>query len=159
MATTASSWRFVDGLASPPQPVSEQWLAAGAVEDVTEGCTRTYPVLVRAGVELAGKRTSGGDLVDGPHRERPALRVLYVTSDGALAHERSIEANRDGERFTPKSFTARAAPRTADLQEVPREKRSLYARLVEVYDEGGDADEVLERWRQRCDGAGVIDDV
>ncbi|QLD84593.1 hypothetical protein HWV23_02330 [Natronomonas halophila] len=150
-------WRFVDGLASPPRSIPQQWLGAGDEEPVTEGCTRTYPILVRAGVELAGVRADDGDLVDGPHRERSVIRVLYVTDDGALAHERSFDADRDGNHVTPESFVAKAAPRTADLDEVPTANRPLYS-LVDTYDEpDGDPDEVIDRWEQRCDGAGVID--
>lgn len=158
MASAAYSWRFIDELASPPRPIPVQWLDAGDEETVSKGCARTHPILVRAGVELAGERTNDGTLVDGPHHERPAIRVLYVTDDGALAHERTYQADRDGDRFTPEAFVARAAPRTADLDEVPREKRPLYSRLVAAYDEpDGDPESVMKRWRQRCDGAGVID--
>jgi hypothetical protein len=147
--STHREWRFVDQLARAPQSVPRQWLEHGNTEPELDGHHTTYPILFRAGEEF-DVEMHGGRVWNGPARERPAIAVLYTTSDGSGAHERVYPAVGGGDRgIAPRNdFAAQATTADHALSTPAEHLQDLYARLIDAYQtSGSDVDHALDAWR------------
>ena len=141
-------WRFADALASEPQPVPEQWTAAGHREEPLDDQVATYPVLVRVGEELQYE-IRGGEVYNGPERDRPAICVLYALEDGTGAHERVYPARRGDDGVAPREeFAAVASVDAAALSTPAEYLQRLYALLIDARREGDDVKRLFEAWKR-----------
>lgn len=146
-AQARRDWRFNDGLAGRPRAIPASWLNAGTIESIEAGEVRTFAALVRFGTDLEWT-LQDGSLKEGPHRERPAIEVLYATVDGEQAHARIIPAERTVAGIQPTEFAALASADQDDLNDVGLPCRPFYQALVNA-NCGGDVDAttVLHAWR------------
>ncbi|WP_236045113.1 hypothetical protein [Haloarcula nitratireducens] len=101
----------VEGVATVVNPAVHEQLVSESdsrEEPVGEDEQPLYAIQCRGGLLLewtVSRQTNAS--VAGPNRERPALRVLYVTRNGRQAAVREWEATRQAEvRWTPESAFA-----------------------------------------------------
>jgi hypothetical protein len=150
-------WRFQDDLASEPRPVPTNWLDSGSIEPLEPGERRTFAILMRIGTDLEWSLQDGA-IHAGPHRDRPAVEVLYATVGGAQAHATIVPAEQTPEGVRPESFTALASVEPDELSDVELPCRALYRALIEATTDGeATASTVLHAWRN--DGLDGLEEV
>lgn len=159
MATAARrDWRFNDDLAGKPRAIPKNWFEAGAIEPLEAGDVRTFAALIRIGTEL--EWTVEGDTPkEGPHRERPAVEVLYATVDGEQAHARIVPAEQTIGGVRPSEFTALASADRDTLNDVGLACQPFYRALIAANcgEIDTDASTVLHAWRN--DGHDGLEEV
>lgn len=134
---TALEWRWNDRTKNRPLPQS--WATNGSHEPVGDDAQPLYAIQFRAGLLLeweVNQKTKS--LVAGPRRERPALRVLYVSRDGQQAIVREWDAERTSSGWHPEpEFASSIARVSADCDDVDTDTQEWYRTMVEArYDVG-----------------------
>lgn len=78
------------------------WADNGRREVPNDGEERYYAVQIKLGVSLHYGVDAAGEIVDGPHRDKPTVRACYVARDGYRAYVRDWDTvlTEDG-RVTP----------------------------------------------------------
>jgi len=149
MPQTASArqWRFRDDSASPPRALPESWARNGDTEPLEDGRRRAFAIMYRVGREYEWTVRNGRPY-DGPHRDREAVELLYVTADGETAAARIVPATRTETGARPQLCTSLAAISPGRLQEASRACWPLYRALVEaLYNGDGDPEAIVDAWR------------
>jgi hypothetical protein len=145
--TSGRQWRFNDDTASPPRPLPESWAHNGDTEPLTDGQRRAFAIMYRVGRDYEWT-VRDGQLIDGPHRDRSAVELLYVTADGEAAAARIVPATRTEAGVRPQLCTSLAAISSDRLSEAIRTRWPLYRALVgALYDGDGDPKEIADAWR------------
>ncbi|WP_434530204.1 hypothetical protein ACODNH_01585 (plasmid) [Haloarcula sp. NS06] len=128
---TTLEWRWKDETENRALP--ESWATKGQEEPIGDDEQPLYAIQCRGGLLLewtVSRQTNAP--VAGPNRERPALRVLYVTRDGQQAAVREWEAIRQAEGWTPDSeFASVIAKSTDACDDVDADDYVYYRSLVE----------------------------
>ncbi|WP_135306023.1 hypothetical protein [Haloarcula amylovorans] len=128
---TTLEWRWKDETDNRALP--ESWATKGQEEPVGEDEQPLYAIQCRGGLLLewtVNRQTNAP--VAGPNRERPALRVLYVTRDGQQAAVREWDATHEGTSWTPESnFASVIAKAPAACDDTDSENHATYRSLVE----------------------------
>lgn len=128
---TTLEWRWNDRTENRPLPQS--WATNGSREPVGDDEQPLYAIQFRAGLLLeweVNQRTES--LVAGPRRERPALRVLYVTRDGQQAIVREWDAERTASGWRPDpEFASSIARAPADCDDVDADTQESYRTMLE----------------------------
>jgi hypothetical protein len=146
-ATSARQWRFDDDTASLPRPLPESWARNGDTEPLDGGRRRAFAIMYRVGREFEWTVREGKPF-EGPHRDREAVELLYVTADGEEAAARISPATRIETGVRPQLVTSRAAIEPGQLQDASRTCWPFYRALVgALYDESGDPEDVFDAWR------------
>ncbi|QIO25035.1 hypothetical protein [Haloarcula sp. JP-L23] len=129
---TTLEWRWNDRTENRPLPQS--WATNGSREPVGDDEQPLYAIQFRAGLLLeweVNQRTES--LVAGPRRERPALRVLYVTRDGQQAIVREWDAERTASGWRPDpEFASSIARAPADCDDVAADTQESYRTMLEA---------------------------
>lgn len=139
-----TAWRWDDELAGPPTIVPETWSRLGHREPVESDEREVYAVEARLGPLLLWTLDDAGSPVEGPHKDKPAVRVVYATADGKQALERVYDAERGRDGWTPEreEFLATTGVAPDDLKQVSREElRETFATIVADRYLGQDADD------------------
>jgi|GEM_PF-6029069 len=117
--------------------IPSTWAENGRHEDPTDGEERYYAVQIKLGVSLRYGVDAAGEIVDGPHRDKPTVRVCYVSLDGCSAYVRDWDAVFDENGATPESdFASVLAADPSDTDPVDDEDNRAWYRevLAERYD-------------------------
>ena len=99
-------WKWFEEAASEPAVVPQRWAQNGDRETPSEGEEQFYAIEVKTGLVLQYLIDQNGKSLQGPLREKDAIRVLYVTSDGTRATVREIIASHEhySRLETPEGF-------------------------------------------------------
>ncbi|MBX0296987.1 hypothetical protein EGH23_19080 [Halomicroarcula sp. F27] len=128
---TTLEWRWKDETDNRPLP--ESWARKGPEEPIGDDEQPLYAIQCRGGLLLewtVSRQTNAP--VAGPNRERPALRVLYVTRDGQQAAVREWDATRQDEGWTPESAFASVIAKSPNAcDDVDVDHHEYYRSLVE----------------------------
>ena len=146
-AASARQWRFDDDSASPPRALPESWARYGDTEPLADGRLRAFAIMYRVGREFEWT-VRDGQPFEGPHRDREAVELLYVTADGEAAAARIVPATRSESGVRPQLCTSLAAIAPGQLREASRTCWPLYRALVgALYDGDGDPEAIVDAWR------------
>jgi hypothetical protein len=97
-AAVDRDWRFRE---ERTYQIPESWADNGRHEVPEDVDERYYAVQVKLGVSLQWGVDDTGAIVDGPHRDKPTVRVCYVARDGCSAYVRDWDAVLDDGQATP----------------------------------------------------------
>jgi len=157
---TDREWRFQPELTYQIPPT---WADNGRHEVSDDDEERHYAVQIKLGISLHYGVNAAGEIVDGPHRDKPTVRVCYVSRDGRSAIVRDWDAViKDGRAIPESEFASILAVDPADSDPVEDdENRSWYREVLnERYDvrpiiaDGGQSTGETER----CPGCGAVAD-
>ena len=136
LSATDRAYRWTDQ-SDEPRVIPESWAANGARVPVADGEERYYAVEVRTGVILEYNTDDHGEPTGLPNRERPGVRVLYVTADGGRAIVIESEGTGSTGTVSPRSgwpAVISRAPEQGDV--IAAADRDAYRSLIqELYPE------------------------
>lgn len=145
---TDREWRFRE---ERTYSIPESWADNGRHEVADDDQERYYAVQVKLGVSLQWGVDDTGSIVDGPHRDKPTVRVCYVARDSCSAYVRDWDAVIDDGRATPeRDFASILAIEPADANPVEEESNREWFR--EILSDHYDVTPVVADGGQSTDG-------
>jgi len=128
-AGTHREYRFRDEH-DEPSIIPESW-ATEAVHEQDDG-ERFFAVEVRTGRRYEWTVNDSGKILKGPHTDEPAIKTLYVSSDGGRAvviESKAVQAGPN--RIVPREDWASVlVDPDADVAAVTAERRDAYRALI-----------------------------
>jgi hypothetical protein len=136
LSATDRAYRWTDQ-SDEPRLIPDSWAANGARMPVDDGEEQYFAVEVRTGVILEYSTDDHGEPTGLPNRERPGIRVLYVTADGGRAIVIESEGTGSPGTVSPRSDWAAVVARAPEQGDVvAAADRDAYRSLIrELYPE------------------------